>query len=86
MPTLYDLLLPKRTAKDSVNVECRPDTFRVGRREFDAEKVGFVATGDGSTFLFDVGIEGNSNKGHEYRARDFSERDRWALVEYMKTL
>ncbi|MEO0722214.1 MAG: di-heme-cytochrome C peroxidase [Pseudomonadota bacterium] len=85
VPSLYDLLLP---ASD------RPDRFWVGHSDFDPENVGYtrelgvarramefnVRDEDGNV------IPGNSNEGHEYGADQFSERDRRALVEYMKTL
>ena len=53
--------------------------------------VGYVSTG-GTGFLLrshdDAGrvIEGNSNEGHVYGADRFSDDDRRALVEYMKSL
>jgi hypothetical protein len=81
VPTLYDLLL----APDN-----RPKSFHVGSREFDPDKVGLkeVATG----FLYkthdDKGnpIPGNSNVGHTFGASLTSDDDRWALVEYLKSL
>jgi hypothetical protein len=131
VPTLYDLLLPKKSADDPENGEYRPDKFVVGSREFDPVKVGFKSSGyDGFIFtaepvIDDLGnrIEGNSNAGHEYGVRrmvdesdgpvdqrlkdkcldkrikdeqvdeekdkcllPMNERDRWDLVEYLKTL
>ncbi len=78
VPTLYDLLLPKRegtTQEYQENyrsqcpeaIEYRPDEFFVGSREFDPEKVGFRYTGYNG-FRFQTGIPGNSNSGHEYAA------------------
>ncbi|GAB1719896.1 MAG: hypothetical protein NTAFB09_16270 [Nitrosospira sp.] len=77
VPTLYDLLLPKKAPGDPEGGEYRPDEFEVGSREFDPEKVGLKSSGyDG--FLFNTkGIrddtggytKGNSNAGHEYGAR-----------------
>lgn len=83
--SLYELLLPARD---------RAKQFWVGGTEFDPDKVGYVTTKpqQGNAFLLkthsDAGkvIEGNSNKGHEYGVEDLSERERKALVEYMKTL
>lgn len=83
--SLYELLLPS---------DRRAREFRVGGRDFDPVDVGYVATdpGDGTGFLLrtrdDWGrvIEGNSNAGHSYGADHFSEEDRRALVEYMKSL
>ena len=85
VPNLYDLLLP---------VDKRPKEFWVGSHEFDPEKVGYVstkpadgqatklvtATGDG---LF---VMGNSNYGHDYANDAMTDEERWALVEYMKSL
>ncbi|NND01076.1 MAG: hypothetical protein HKN85_12920, partial [Gammaproteobacteria bacterium] len=42
VPTLYDLLLPKKRSGDPENGNYRPDTFKVGCRELDVVKVGFV--------------------------------------------
>jgi mono/diheme cytochrome c family protein len=73
VPTLYDLLLPPAE---------RPSTFAAGRWEFDPRKVGRVTDGP---FVVDTGLTGNSNRGHEYGTK-LSDADRWALVEYLKTL
>ena len=78
VPTLYDLLLPAPQ---------RPKSFRVGTREFDPVRVGYrtdEAAGNG--FVFDTSKKGNSNVGHEYGVGKLSDEQRWALVEYMKTL
>jgi hypothetical protein len=84
VPTLYDLLLPP---------EERPATFWVGSREFDPVNVGYVTSEDAdNSFEFrtrdDSGrmIPGNSNAGHDYDNAAFTEQERRALVEYMKTL
>jgi hypothetical protein len=84
VPTLYDLLLPP---------ERRPRSFRLGTREFDPDKVGFVTTARAeNTFLFETRdaagrlIAGNSNMGHDYGNVTFSEDQRRALVEYMKAV
>jgi hypothetical protein len=77
VPTLYDLLLPKKEPEDPDDGEYRPDQFVVGSREFDPVKVGFKSSGyDGFIFttepvIDDLGnmIEGNSNAGHEYGVR-----------------
>ena len=75
VPTLHDLLLPAGE---------RPRTFAVGRMEYDPRKVGYVSDGQGP-FVVDTSVPGNSNRGHEYGAQ-LSDGDRWALVEYLKTL
>lgn len=96
VPTLYDLLLPKRQADDPLEGEYRPDEFMVGSREFDPEKVGFKSTGyDG--FLFRTNIWGNYNEGHEYASGRTPQPDgtllpaltkeqRLDLLEYLKSL
>lgn len=75
VPSLYDLLLPAAE---------RPKKFSVGRFEYDPKKVGYVSDGQ-EPFLFDTSVVGNSNRGHEYGVA-LSDGDRWALVEYLKTL
>lgn len=78
VPTLYDLLLPP---------DQRPKTFYTGSAEFDPVKVGYVTSvGGANTFLLDTQIEGNLNTGHDYDNHLLSDQDRWALVEFMKTL
>lgn len=96
VPTLYDLLLPAECDPDNPEMECRPVTFEVGSREFDAEKVGFRTEGYGGT-VFDTRIEGNYNTGHEYAAGKtaqlngeilppLNKQQRLDLLEFMKTL
>ena len=96
VPTLYDLLLPKKKKEDPAKGKYRPDKFVVGSRRFDAKRVGFVYEGyDG--FVYDTSIEGNFNTGHEYAAGNtalsngqtltpLTEEQRWDLIEYLKTL
>lgn len=96
VPTLYDLLLPKRKPDDPVEGEYRPDEFMVGSREFDADKVGFKSAGyDG--FLFRTSIWGNHNSGHEYATGRtplpdgtllpaLTKEQRLDLLEYLKSL
>lgn len=83
VPTLYDLLRP---------AEERPESFYVGSREFDPEKVGFVTTkSTDNSFLFHTRgkdgnlIKGNSNEGHGYGTR-LDRDEKKALLEYLKTL
>jgi hypothetical protein len=84
VPTLYDLLLPKKTDKDPKNGEYRPDKFRVGSREFDPDHVGLKSDGyDG--FLFDTNHQGNSNAGHNY-GTGLDREQRLNLLEYLKSL
>ena len=86
VPTLYHLLLP---AKD------RPSTFVVGPQDFLPDQVGFEWDSrdfcdmrdkhnrDKELFLLDTRLPGNRNTGHEYGV-DLTEKERWALVEYLK--
>jgi hypothetical protein len=82
VPNLYQLLLP---AKDRVK------QFYLGSMEFDPKNVGYVMTQVKDAFLFDTTLAGNSNAGHEYGAgygnvSALTEDERWALIEYIKTL
>lgn len=85
VPSLYQLLLPE---------DRRVGKFGVGSREFDPVDVGY-ATDTG--FELDTSLPGNRNTGHSGPGhtqtrdsngnwRDFSTDERWALVEYLKTL
>jgi len=76
VPSLYDLLQ---------SADKRPETFHVGSREMDTQKVGLQSTETYRSELFDTRLPGNSNAGHEFAA-DLSEAERWELVEYLKTL
>ncbi len=93
VPNLYQLLLP---AKDRIK------TFHVGSREFDPVDIGFSTQPSPGSFEFRTEgpdgkpIPGNSNAGHEGltytqiregdTTRDFTDAERRALIEYMKTL
>ena len=77
VPTLYDLLLPAAQ---------RPASFALGTRAYDPVKVGYVTIAPENRFVFAANLEGNGNTGHDYGASKMSDADRWALVEYMKTL
>lgn len=82
VPNLYELLLPASE---------RSKTFYVGALTFDPKKVGFLTTQTENSLLFDTSVIGNSNAGHEYGTGYYgqpalTEQERWALVEYMKTL
>ena len=96
VPTLYDLLLPKKKKGDSKKGEYRPDEFVVGSREFDAKLVGLKSSGyKGSKFT--TMRVGDKNTGHEYAAGRtaqndgttlpaLNEKQRWELIEFLKTL
>ena len=85
VPNLYEMLLPanERTKK-----------FYVGR-EFDPVKVGLDTSGKSGKFLLDTELRGNSNAGHSFENGPrgsgvigplLSEEQRWALVEYLKSI
>jgi hypothetical protein len=85
VPNLYELLLP---AKD------RSKTFFVGV-EFDPVKVGVDTSEKPGKFLFDTSLYGNSNVGHSFENGPqgkgvigplLTEDERWALVEYLKSI
>ena len=63
--------------------ENRVKEFEVGSREFDPVNVGQV-TDEGPSTL-DTSLAGNSNSGHDY-GTTLTEDEKWALVEYMKSL
>lgn len=96
VPSLYDLLLPRKQTGDPDEGEYRPDEFIVGSREFDPVRVGLRSSGyDG--FVFRTWRTGDLNSGHEYGSGRsaqadgtvlpaLTEQQRWELVEFMKTL
>jgi hypothetical protein len=78
VPTLWQVVKPGE----------RKAQFFVGSREFDPKEVGFrFDRGEGP--MFDTSKRGNLNVGHDSylpKGDAMSDADRWALVEYMKTL
>ncbi len=74
VPNLDELLKPAAQ---------RAQKFRVGSREFDAERVGFRT--DVGDFEFDTALPGNSSAGHEYSLA-LTDLERKQLIEYMKSL
>jgi hypothetical protein len=86
VPTIYDLLLPPAE---------RPKVFHVGGRGYDPKKMGILTERDeasGNVFKFstqdDLGnpIDGNSNQGHDYSNGSLTDDERFAIIEYLKTL
>ena len=82
VPNLYELLLP---AAD------RSKTFYIGSWEYDPVRVGYVNRPEPGAFLFDTGLPGNSNAGHEYGTGadglpPLTDAEIGSLLEYMKTL
>jgi processive rubber oxygenase RoxA-like protein len=80
VPNLWELLKP---AKD------RKPSFMVGSRVFDPKNVGYDVDQSpfkNGTFVADpANSNGNGNGGHEYGAK-LTEEQRWAIIEYLKTL
>jgi hypothetical protein len=85
VPNLYEMLIPaaERTKK-----------FYLGG-DFDPVKVGFDATATSGTFLMDTTLLGNSNAGHSFQNGPrgngivgpmLKDDERWALVEYLKSI
>ena len=75
VPSLWQLLLPP---------EQRVKQFYVGR-EFDPVNVGVDTAPTPGGFKLDTTLTGNSNAGHSYGTQ-LPEADRWALLEYLKSL
>lgn len=63
----------------------RVTSFNVGSWEMDPVKVGFATNAEQATSEFDTTLPGNSNKGHEYGS-ELSDKEKWELIEYLKTL
>ena len=79
VPTLWDLLLP---------VNDRPTEFYRGYDVFDPKHVGFETNTPGARArgsFYRTKDRGNGNEGHLY-GTELSVEEKWALVEYMKTL
>jgi hypothetical protein len=85
VPNLYEMLIP---AKE------RTKKFYLGR-EFDPIKVGLDISGKSGNFLVDTSLRGNSNAGHSFENGPrgngiigplLTDEQRWALVEYLKSI
>jgi mono/diheme cytochrome c family protein len=80
VPNLWELLKP---AKE------RRANFMVGSRVFDPKNVGYEADQSpfkNGTFVADpANANGNGNGNHEYGTA-LTEEQRWAIIEYLKTL
>jgi hypothetical protein len=72
----------------------RTKKFYLGT-EFDPVKVGLDTSGKSGTFLIDTTLRGNSNGGHSFENGPLgngvigpllTEEQRWALVEYLKSI
>jgi cytochrome c peroxidase len=78
VPTLYGVL----------NTSARPARFYRGGDHFDPVHVGIATIdkpADASQFLYDTTIPGNRNIGHPFGV-PLSDDERWAVIEYLKTL
>jgi hypothetical protein len=85
VPNLYEMLLPAKQ---------RSKKFYIGR-EFDPIKVGLDTSGKSGAFLYDTSLPGNSNAGHSFENGPrgngvvgplLTEAQRWAIVEYLKSI
>jgi mono/diheme cytochrome c family protein len=80
VPNLYELLL---------SPDKRSQSFMVGSRKYDPDKVGYVTTEspyrDGTLVVGAGAQPGNSNAGHDYSG-DLNDDQRKALLEYLKQL
>ncbi|MBZ5722098.1 MAG: hypothetical protein LAO03_17130 [Acidobacteriia bacterium] len=85
VPNLYQMLLP---------ADRRDKTFYVGSREFDPRYVGFRTAAFEGGFEFRTDQAGNSNTGHEFRngqgkgviGPELTDDERWAIIEYLKSM
>jgi hypothetical protein len=86
VPNLWALLSP---------VDERPQQFCLGSRQFDPKNVGYETTCEEGTFKLDATIPGNLNTGHEFKdgprgggviGRSLTPEERWALIEFLKSL
>jgi hypothetical protein len=85
VPNLYEMLVPaaQRTKK-----------FYLGR-DFDPVKVGVDTSGKSGTYMVDTTLIGSSNRGHSFENAPLgngvigpllTEEERWAIVEYLKSI
>jgi hypothetical protein len=80
VPNLWELLMPAKQ---------RQGSFMVGSRVFDPKNVGYVTEASpfkNGMFTADpTNTNGNGNQGHEFGS-DLAPDDKWAIIEYLKTL
>ena len=86
VPDLYLLLSPQSE---------RPDRFWLGSKQFDTIKVGYSTEKIDGGYLYDVRRRGSSNTGHEFKdgprgkgviGPALPPDDRWAIIEYLKSI
>lgn len=87
VPNMYELLSPASE---------RSSAFYVGNTEYDPKYMGYVSSSGKGFFRFNTQIEGNSNRGHEFRdvkpgesfagvvGPRLSEKERLDIIEYLK--
>jgi len=72
----------------------RTKKFYLGR-DFDPVKVGVDTSGKSGTYLIDTTLIGSSNRGHSFENAPLgngvigpllTEEERWAIVEYLKSI
>jgi len=86
VPTLWDLLTPEAERNGGRT------TFYVGHGLYDTTDVGIrtdvAEVGGRASFVFDVTVPGNGNRGHSgaYYGTELADEDKRALVEYLKTI
>lgn len=80
VPNLWELMKPPAA---------RITSFKVGSRVFDPKNVGYATDQSpfaNGTFTTDpANANGNGNLGHDY-GKGLSDDERWAIVEYLKSL
>lgn len=76
VPNLWELMKPSAQ---------RVKQFPVGSRTFDPVNVGFDTSPGSSGYTLDTTLPGNSNAGHEF-GTNLTDEEKWALIEYMKSL
>jgi len=80
VPSLWELMTPAKQ---------RTSTFMVGSRVFDPKNVGYATDQSpfksGAFAVDPMNTNGNGNGGHEF-GTTLTVDDRWAIIEYLKTL
>jgi mono/diheme cytochrome c family protein len=85
VPNIYEMLIPAKQ---------RTKRFYVGR-EFDPVKLGLDTTATSGGYIRDTTLPGNSNAGHSFENGPrghgvigplLTEEQRWAIIEYLKSI
>lgn len=80
VPTLYELLITPAKRSKTFSIKDIGEEYR-----FDQSKVGL--NDQKSKKIYDTSKEGHSNQGHYFKFMDgYSDKDRKAIIEYLKTL